>query len=306
MFTLPRRIFPLLAVLCALVAVPVSGAMAGPSAGGACTPASGGQNCIGQTCANSNTITFDTNGTIIYCPVITPPSTTSTWINAACDPSKSGVACIGRVCSSFGQSVYIPGQEYVACESATGGGDCTRDSNNNYCTWVVTHIVCTPSGSGSSCAGNTCSTLGLTEMDSNRQNLVTCLWTGGSSKNDCSDGGCQWKSMTSSLLGYQIVSNTSPSTGWHYVETVQCPAGKKVIGGGCYQYTGTETAAVSWPPNGFFQPGSGACDVGMPCQRAIVDSAPFDDGSGWRCYTRDITTEQAAYTTAYAICATVQ
>lgn len=62
------------------------------------------------------------------------------------------------------------------------------------------HAFCTPdTTSGVVClnaADDTCSTLGTTTMDGNRQNLIACMGTTAGS--NCASNQCVWKSMTSS------------------------------------------------------------------------------------------------------------
>ena len=76
-------------------------------------------------------------------------------------------------------------------------------------------------------------------------------------------------------LGYQIVTNSATSGG-HFTVEVSCPAGKKVLGGGCNQQSGGD--------------------------RALVHDNPLGD-SGWHCRGRDVNTNQTVTLTAYAICA---
>ncbi|MGD2110615.1 MAG: hypothetical protein PVI86_14645 [Phycisphaerae bacterium] len=84
-------------------------------------------------------------------------------------------------------------------------------------------------------------------------------------------GGIQVNGESALDLGYEIVTETSDQNDF---STANCPAGKRVIGGGC-RCTGT------------FDP--------------VLFSIPTDDGTGWRC-NFDTGIVGAEDVTAYAIC----
>ena len=78
-------------------------------------------------------------------------------------------------------------------------------------------------------------------------------------------------------IGYQVVTAAQSGSG-HFTVDVTCPAGKKVLGGGCSQEAGVN--------------------------RGLVDSSP-QGNNGWHCHGRDISNTPTVTLTAYAICARV-
>jgi len=129
------------------------------------------------------------------CLVLLAPSLA--W---ACDPTTSTTACLAAPCTTFGKSqLDVDKQNLIICLSTV---DNKTDCSSGSCQWkamngTVTEksgSVCDPASSGAACLALPCKTLGKTQMDADKKNIVACL-SKVANNTDCSSNKCLWKPM---------------------------------------------------------------------------------------------------------------